>query len=382
VFADSGNKSDILIIGGGVIGMGLARELAKNGAGKVALIERGALGAEASSAAAGMLSPQAEAEERTPYFDLCYESRGLYDAFAADLEAETGIAVNLETSGTLNLSYTENDSKKLDKIYAWQQAAGFPVERLTREEILKLEPHISPAIREGLFFPRDAQVDNRRLVAALAASIKKFGVEVFENTRVTELLTENGKICGAQTDKGDFYAPMVVLATGAWTSFIKHPVTNSPLVDVKPVRGQMIAYQPGEKLFERVIYTSAGYAVPRIDGRILIGATVEDAGFEKLLTADGVDSLINCARMISPGFEGLEIADKWCGLRPRTTDNYPILGQYNDLGNLFVATAHYRNGILLAPLTAKLMCDLVLKNKRSVYLDNFGFRGLLNKVAA
>ena len=371
MLADSENKSDILIIGGGVIGMSLARELKKKGGGTVTLLERGQLGREASFAAAGMLAPQCEAKKHDDFFDLCYESRGLYENFAAGLEEETGINVELDTSGTLFISFNAEDSKKLEEIYSWQNAAGFEVEKLNREEILALEPHLNPDLRDGLFFLRDAQVNNRLLVEALAKSIRTLGIAVHENSTVTKLLTESGCICGAETLGRTFYAPVVVLATGAWSSLIKYGDSEASLVEVAPVRGQMISFSGDKKLFDRVINTTSGYLVPRADKKVLIGATVENAGFDKSMTKEGLEYLLKCAHLIAPGLKGAEIAEKWAGLRPRAADKLPILGKYKDIQGLLVATAHYRNGILLAPPTAKILAEQILEGKTSKYLEVF-----------
>jgi glycine oxidase len=371
VFSGKQEKSDVLIIGGGVIGMSLARELKKKGAGTVTLLERGRLGQEASFAAAGMLAPQCEAEKQDAFFEFCYEGRGLYENFAAELEDESGIDVALETSGILSISFDDENSKKLDQIYNWQNAAGFEVEKLGRNEILALEPNLSRELYDGLFFPRDAQVDNRLLAEALAKSIKNDGVVVHEGAKVERLLTKNGRISGAETSDGTFYSPVVVLATGAWTSLIKCGDSTMPLVEVAPVRGQMISFVGPEKLFTHVINTCEGYLVPRAGDKILVGATVEDTGFDKVVTAEGLEYLIKYAYSIAPGLREAKMTEKWAGLRPRATDDLPVLGKYKDLQGLFIATAHFRNGILLAPLTAKVMAEQILEGRTSTYLEIF-----------
>ncbi len=382
MFSNKQEISDVLIIGGGVIGMSLARELKKRGAGKVTLLERGKLGQEASFAAAGMLSPQSGAEKRTPFFDFCCAGRALYENFAAELREETGTCVNLETSGTLCISFSDEESERLDGIYGWQKAAGFEVEKLSREDILALEPGIDPGLRGGSFFPRDAQVDNRLLVGALAGSIKTYGVTVFENIAVDKVLMENGGASGVETASGNFRAPVVVLATGAWTSFIKYGGNIAPLVEVAPVRGQMLSFLSPEKLFTRVIHSGDGYLVPRAGNRILVGATVENAGFAKEVTEEGVEYLLKCAYAISPRLKGLEISEKWSGLRPRAADERPILGKYRDINGLYIATAHFRDGILLAPLTADILAEQILEGKTSKYLETFSPNRFINAVSA
>lgn len=382
MFSNKQEISDVLIIGGGVIGMSLARELKKKGAGKVTLLERGKLGQEASFAAAGMLSPQSGAEKRTPFFDFCCESRALYEDFAAELREETGTCVNLETSGALCISFNDEESKRLDRIYGWQKAAGFEAEKLSREEILALEPGLDPGLRGGSFFPCDAQVDNRLLVSALAGCIETYGVTVYENTAVVKVLTENGGVTGVETSSGIFRAPVVILATGAWSSFIKYGENIASLVEVAPVRGQMLSFLSPDKLFTRVIHSGGGYLVPRIDNRILIGATVENAGFAREVTEEGVEYLLNFAYAISPRLKGLEISEKWAGLRPRAADDLPIFGKYRDINGLYIATAHFRNGILLAPLTANILAAQILEGDISKYLEIFSPNRFINAVSA
>ena len=365
--------SDVLVIGGGVIGMSIARELKKNGAGEVTLIESGSLGQEASSAAAGMLTSQADAEKHDDLFDLCYEGRGLYEGFAGELKAETGIDIQLEASGTLSVSFNENDSRRLDDIYSWQNAAGFPVQKLNARELLELEPRLSPEVKSGLFFPRDGQVENRLLVRALAASLEQLGVRIAENTPVMSLLVENGKIGGVETAAGQFSAPLIVLAAGAWSSLIplgepgKAERNRHLSLDVIPVRGQMISFQPGKRLFTRVIMSPAGYLVPRSDNRLLAGATVEKAGFDKNVTTSGLQSLSNAAYEMAPGLKKIEISESWAGLRPCSADKLPIIGQYNSISGLYVATGHYRNGILLAPITARMLAKQILGGQDSTF---------------
>jgi glycine oxidase len=364
--------SDVLVIGGGVIGMSIARALKKNGAGEVMVLDSGRLGQEASSAAAGMLTAQADAEKHDDLFGLCYEGRGLYESFAAELKDETGIDIELETSGTLSVSFNEHDSRRLDKIYRWQSAAGFPVQKLAARELLELEPRLSSAVKTGLFFPRDGQVENRLLVEALAVSLKRLDIKVFENTPVTSLLAENGKITDVETAAGRFSAPVVVLAAGAWSSLITlgEAERNRPLsLDVIPVRGQMISFQPGQRLFTRVIMSSAGYLVPRADNRLLAGATVEKAGFDKNVTTSGLEFLSKAAYEIAPGLKKIEINEKWAGLRPCAADMRPVVGQYNGIGGLYVATGHYRNGILLAPITAAMLSRQIIDGQDSKFSD-------------
>ena len=377
--------ADILIIGGGIIGLTLAGSLRKKGVEKIIIIEKNyTCGAEASSAAAGMLAPQSEANCADDFFRFCSQSRDLYPNFAAELFEETGVDVELDQSGTLYLAFSENDSKEIGERFEWQKKVDFPVEFLSAQDARKVEPFISPDVREALFFPNDWQVENRKLLGALEKFAELNGIEIFVGSEVKKLLlrkgtfVEDSKVLGAETSEGQFFADTIVLATGAWTSLINNfTVADSEhiiggLPTIRPIRGQMICFKPKNRLFSKVIYSPRGYIVPRGDGRILAGATVEDVGFDKSVTQSGVEFLRRNSTEISPILANLEIYDKWSGLRPRTADGLPKFGTLSaSYKNLFLATAHYRNGILLAPLTAKILADKIVDDVDSEYLEIF-----------
>lgn len=365
---------EILIIGGGIIGLSLARKLHKKGFKKITILERGKIGRESSFAAAGMLAPQAETDKINPFFHFCVDSNRLYPNFAAELLEETGVDIQLDKSGTLYLAFDETDAREIRRRFAWQTKAGLEVEHLTAEEIRKAEPFVSPDVREGLFFPNDWQVENRKLLDALQIYAKKTGIEIVEQTEVKNLITESGKIAGVRTKDKIFRAETVILATGAWTSLIKTGENVLAALDIKPIRGQIFSFRTVKRLFERVIYSPRGYIVPRANGRIIAGATVEDAGFDKSSTKSGIESVRENALEIAPSLVNLEISEKWAGLRPFARDGLPILGNAPEIENLFIATAHYRNGILLAPITAKILADKIAENVESDYLNIFSPR--------
>jgi len=362
-------NSDVLIIGGGVIGLAAARELRRKGVRRITILERGLPGREASHAAAGMLAPNAETEKLDDFFRLCNESNKLYPEFAAELQDETNIDIELDRQGTLYVALTDEDSEEIGRRFAWQRAAGLAVEHLGARETRVMEPFLSPDVRESLFFPEDWQVENRKLLEALEKRARASGVEIRENTIVTNLLIENGRAVGAETETEKFFAPEIILATGAWTSFVG--AENLRLPQVAPVRGQMIAFHTAKRLFQKVIYSPRGYLVPRADGRILAGATVEDAGFDKSVTRAGIEFLHENTLEIAPSLVNLEIAEKWAGLRPFAADGLPILGSFPHVENLTLATAHYRNGILLAPITAKILAEKIAGGAHSDYLKIF-----------
>ncbi len=357
----------VLIIGGGVIGLSIARELKKKGISEITILERGEIGMEASYAAGGMLAVHAETDNSGDFFNFCNDSLKLYSDFAASLFEETDVNIELDKAGTLYLAFTENDVKEIRERYNWQKKAGLDVQHLSANEINKLEPFVSPDVLEGLFFPNDWQVENRQLLFALTKFAGLNQVEIVENTEVVRILSEHGKVTGVETNSQKYFADLVILATGAWTSLIKTDGFSLP--NIKPIRGQIISFQTAKRLFSKVIYSPRGYLIPRQDGRILVGSTSEEAGFDKSVTPIATDILFEKALEISPSLVSLEIKESWAGLRPFASDGLPILGEIEE--NLFVATGHYRNGILLAPITAKIIVEKIVNKVSSTYFETF-----------
>ncbi len=361
------NSADVVIVGGGVIGLTIARALALRGVRDVCLIDRAELGSEASFAAAGMLAPQVEADGHDDFFALACRSRDLYPAFAAALRDETGIDVELDTTGTLYLALNEHDQADIEKRFYWQTQAGLPVELLNATAARELEASISTRTRGALFFPKDIQVENRRLLNALASSVSKLGVTTVTQTNVVSLITSGGRIRGVQTDRGAINCATVVIAAGTWSSFIQH----APLAPIEPVRGQMICLEAKPQLARHVIFSPRGYIVPRHDGRLLAGSTSEHAGFAKSVTAGGISYILANAQEIAPNIADLQVIDMWSGLRPCSTDGLPVLGPCDEIDGLFYATGHYRNGILLAPVTGELISAAIIEGRTSPLLTPF-----------
>jgi glycine oxidase len=365
--------ADVVIIGGGVIGLTIARALALRGIRDVLLLERGGLGAESSYAAGGMLAPRAEADQADEFFELACRSRALYPAFAAALLAETGTDVELDTTGALYLALTGEDEEEIARRCEWQTRAGLAVEKLGAAEVLRLEPRISQAVRGALRFPLDIQVENRRLLTALIAANEKLGVRLITGVNVESLRLQNGRVAGVETARGFVSSRRVVVASGAWTSLLTASESSKqllPRVRIEPVRGQMLCFAAQPPLVRHVIYSPRGYLVPRRDGRLLAGSTSEQAGFSKQVTAGGVNAIISQALEIAPALGSLPLVDSWAGLRPRAADDLPVLGP-SQIDGLIYATGHYRNGILLAPITGELIADVVVSNVVSPLLDRF-----------
>lgn len=363
-------NTDILIIGGGVIGLSIARELHRHGVQDITVVDKGSCGREASWAAAGMLSPQAETDSVGPFFELCSRSRDMYPQFAAELLDETGFDIELDQTGTLCLCFKDEDANELLARCEWQRDAGLEVESLALDDILKLEPHLSSQVACGLRFPNDWQVENRKLVQALRAYADRNDIRVVEHTPVRSLSVENDRVAGALTTDDPVTAGHTVLATGAWTSLINLGEQKMP-VAVEPVRGQIVCLDAEPGVLRHVLYSHAAYLVPRRDGRILVGSTTERVGFDGSTTEAATAALIDAANEILPSTE-LRVSDRWAGLRPCAVDTLPVLGTIEGVGGLTIATGHYRNGILLAPVTGKLIAERIVTSVEDPAFGDFG----------
>lgn len=309
------------------------------------LIEKGDLGRGASHVAAGMLAPVAEADpgERA-LLELGRASAALWPAFAQELEEASGKPVGYRESGILVAARDRDEAEALDREIALREGLGVRVERLLPSAARKLEPALAPTIRSAFLAPDDHTVDPRRLTAALAIAAARAGVEYRVGQEVSAVHPGEGvEIEGRQT----VAATHVVVAGGAWSG----DIPGIPKVPVRPVKGQTIRLR-GEHLLERPVRYEGGYLVPRGDGEVILGATMEEQGFDTALTAGGLYELLRDASELVPGVLELDVTETIAGLRPGTPDNAPLIGEHE--GVLF-ATGHHRNGILLTPVTAELV---------------------------
>ncbi|MEK6300863.1 MAG: glycine oxidase ThiO [Acidobacteriota bacterium] len=358
-------NNDVIIAGGGVIGCSIALKLAEAGLG-VTLLERGRVGCEASRAAAGMLAAQSETTGAGPFSDLCLQSRSMYREFAAHLTEASGIDIEYNDQGLLFVMLDGEEAAT--RWVSAQTEAGTELERLSPSAVRDFEPAVTESATGAIFIPGDHQVENRRLMDALEVAIRRAGVQLVEGAEVTALTAHRGKVTGVVSNGDRFDAAVVVVAAGTWSSRLIEPLRLN--VKVIPARGQMIAVRGQGCSINRALQSSKVYLVPRRDGRLLIGATVEYAGFEKGVTVGGISSLLSAAIELAPSLRGFEIAETWSGLRPDTGDHLPILGPAG-IDGLVLATGHFRNGILLAPVTAKLIAELILTGRAPPALKPF-----------
>lgn len=367
----TGQSVDVAVIGGGLIGASIAWRLAESGA-SVCVVERGELGAEASAAAAGMLAPQGELVEPPAFADLCFHSLAIYPRFAAEIEALTGVDTGYRQDGTLLVGIEEAECRELEEVYEKQTKRGLRLERLSGDEVRKRAPGLAPAIQMGLFVPGDHWLNNERLAHGVVKACCRRGVELRARSEVTGFKARNGRVEALEL-RSNGSAPSAlsaghyVLSAGAWSGTLADSLgVRAP---IKPCRGQMIEFETPPEL-ACVVRAGHHYMVPRSEGCIVAGTTAEYTDFDKDVTAEGLRSILEGVMRIAPLVKELRFRRAWAGLRPDTPDHLPLLG-YGPLRNLVFATGHFRNGILLAPVTAELVADLILKGSTPFALEAF-----------
>jgi glycine oxidase len=346
-----------------VIGLGIAWRLAQAGC-AVTVYDRGEAGHGASWAAAGMLAAAVETEPgEEPLLPLALESQRLWPDFAREVEAASGVSVEYRDEGTMVVALNRDDAASLRHSYEFQKGLGLDLSWLTASQAREREPHLKPGIAAAVWSPGDHQVENRLLGHALALAARRAGVALIEHCPVREITMAGGRASGVETGRGHDPADIVVLAAGAWTREIGG-IPPAHLPPVRPIKGQMMALQmdPAAPLIRRVLWLPCGYLVPRRDGRLVIGATVEERGFDTSLTAGGLFALIEGAWRAVPSIEELPIAETWVGFRPGSRDDAPMLGP-SGIDGLVVATGHHRNGILLTPVSAAVISRYVLTGR-------------------
>ena len=353
-------STDVVIVGAGVIGLVCAWRAAQRGL-SVRVVDRETPGSGASRVAAGMLAPVGEASwgERS-LLELNLASARAYPAFAAELEEASGRRVGYRRCGALHVALDRDEAEELRRRHELQRSLGLQAEWMRPARLRELEPGLSPACAAGVHAVEEGEVDPRTLVAALVAAIEAAGAEVIAGVEASEAVIDGDRLRGVRTTDGrELHTDQVVLAGGAWSGRASWLPTDA-IPPVRPVKGQVL-YLRGpadDAVCERIVATERVYVVPRGDGRVAVGATVEERGFELTVTAGGVHELLREAYRVLPEIAELELTEAVAGLRPGTPDNAPLIGR-GALEGLVVATGHYRNGILLAPITGEAVAALL-----------------------
>jgi glycine oxidase len=351
---------DAIFVGGGVIGLSCAWRAAQRGA-RVAVLDRADPPAGATRVAAGMLAPVGELAFGEPdLLEMTLASAQLYPAFVSELEAASGESSGYAHQGALHIALDRDEAAELRRVHDLQRSLGLEAEWLPPRRCRELEPGLTPSFNGGVHAPGEAAVDPRALTRALRAALEALGAEVMTGTEVVAGLYEGERLVGVRTAGGEeLRAPAVVLATGAWagaTEWLPEPARPP----VRPVKGQILELRgrDGTAPCERIVASERVYLVPRPDGRLVVGATTEEQGFDIAVTAGGVHELLREAYRLLPDVAEMELVASMAGLRPGTPDNLPLVGP-GAVEGLVLATGHYRNGILLAPLTADAIAALL-----------------------
>ncbi|HEX9295526.1 MAG TPA: glycine oxidase ThiO [Polyangiaceae bacterium] len=350
------DRADVILVGGGVMGCASALALADAGA-RVLVLERSVPGAEASSAAAGILGAQTEAQSAGPFFELACSSRARYPAWTERLRAATGIDVGFRQCGILKVAVDDDTRGRLVHEVAWQTGAGLALAELDAAGVAELEPSLSGLVTFGFHFPEDGRVDPPLLLRALHIAASAAGAKFRSGTYVRAIDVVDGQARGVILEDGTrIAAGHVVLAAGSWSTLVGGvPLTSNA---VRPARGQIVELETREPVLRRVVFGPACYLVPRDDGRILVGSTLEFVGYRREVTARAVRDLLSAAIELFPALADASLGRTWSNFRPYTDTGTPFLGP-TEIPGLVLATGHYRNGILLAPITADIVCAVV-----------------------
>jgi len=359
-------KFDAAIAGGGLIGGAIALELARAGL-RVGVFDRQEPGKEASWAGAGIISPAPEGPAMIPLVPLGKASLALYPEFVAMVEEIYGESVGYRPKGTLEALFSPDARAELSTVIALHHGLGLTAEPLRAEDARALEPALSEDLEAAVLRPEEASVDNRALTRSVLEAAQRSGVEIFSGSGAEGIWSESGRCVGLKLKNEKVQAEWTIIAAGCFSAGIEGVTRYAPVV---PAKGQMVSLRAEEIEIERVLWSEKLYLVPRNDGRILAGATVEHVGFDKALTAGAIEKILQAAIELAPRLSSARIEEMWAGLRPDSPDHLPILGP-TDMEGLLMATGHFRSGITLTPITARLVRQWVTEQRVGVDWDRF-----------
>lgn len=355
---------EVVVVGGGIAGSAVALELVERGA-AVNVVDAERAGGAATGASAGMLAPQYESPGPGPLFDLAVLARDRYPAFVSRVEPLAGQPLHMRADGMLVANRTPEERAGAEEDARWHAEAGQPAEVIGAAEARRLQPGLGPGPDSWLWLPAEAQVDSQALALALPDALAAAGVRLITGQRVVALLAGDGAARGVRLQDGrTLAADAVVLAAGAWSPEIDGLPRALP---VRPVRGHMVRFPAGSADLRRLVATHTGrYLVPRSDGTVLAGSTMDEVGFDRSLSPDGLEAVRASAAELLPALGEIEPAERWADLRPLSADGLPVLGPDPDLDGLFYATGYGRNGILLGPLAGAVVADLVARGTTDI----------------
>jgi glycine oxidase len=359
---------DVIVVGAGAIGTSIAYQLAKAGL-KVTVFERGQVGGEATGASAGMIQINPDRSTPAALSALETESARLYPALAGELLHRTGMDIGYRSAPLLHVALHDGEEPRLRAHRAWQVDHGVAVAWVDRSAALDLEPALNPDIRGALHYPENHQLMPRALARALAKAAVDLGAVVREGASIDRLLTDGDRVIGVAIGGEAVHASEVVMANGAWASAWSD-VLHTP-IPVRPVRGQMVALRTIGTALRTVVSSNEGYALTKPDGSTYVGTTVEEAGYDARPTAAGIAGLLALGPRLSPRLADATVAAAWAGLRPATSDGLPLLGRLPGWQGISIAAGHFRDGILLAPITGELVADILARRRPRLPLEAF-----------
>jgi glycine oxidase len=359
-------KFDAAIAGGGVIGGAIALELARTGL-RVGVFDRQQPGQEASWASAGIISPAPESPGMIAMVPLGKASVALYPEFVETVEDISGKSTGFRPEGTLEALFSHETKAELSTIIALHHGLGLKAEPLRADEARELEPALSEEVEAGVLRPEECSIDNRALTEAVLDGARRSGAEIFSGSGARAVWREGKRCAGLVLQNEKVAAPWTIIAAGCFSATIEGVEAYAP---VRPAKGQMAALRADDVEIQRVLWSEKIYLVPRDNGRIVAGATVEHVGFDKRTTAGAIAKILAAAIELAPGLANARIEETWAGLRPDSPDHLPILGP-TDVEGLLIATGHFRSGILLTPITARLVREWITEQRVSVDWDRF-----------